>query len=79
MFMSNNGFNEVDKFSDKWVINLSNVHLNSAEMSVLKLDPKFQITPNTLNLEKIITSVESKLIFSNKNRTEIARIRNSLT
>ncbi len=48
------------------------------EISVLKLDPKFQITPNKLNIERFIACVESKLRFSNKNKAQIEKIRNSL-
>jgi nitrate reductase NapAB chaperone NapD len=52
--------------------------LTPNEISVLKLDPKFQITPNKLNIERFIACVESKLRLSNKNKAEIEKIRNSL-
>jgi hypothetical protein len=64
--------------NSNWFINLSNVKLTVNEISVLKLDPKYQVTPNKLNIERFIACVESKLRFSNKNIAEVEKIRNSL-
>jgi hypothetical protein len=64
--------------SSNWFINLSNVKLTPNDISVLKLDPRFQVTPNKLNIERLIACIESKLRFINKNKAEIEKIRNSL-
>jgi hypothetical protein len=45
--------------NSNWFINLSNVKLTVNEISVLKLDPKYQVTPNKLNIERFIACVES--------------------
>ncbi len=67
------------KLVNKWVVNLSTVIFNEIEMSVLKLDPKIQISPKKIPIENIIENIESKLQYSNLKTTDLETIRNNLT
>ena len=64
---------------DNWVVNLSSKYLNSDEISVLKLGPKFQLAPKFVNKEKIIAHVESKLKFILNDQPKLENIRNSIS
>ena len=62
--------------SDSWVINLSKRSFTQAEIQILKLDPKFQISPKHISSEQIIANIESKLdkIIQDKSLLEKTRI-----
>ena len=67
-----------DTIANDWVINLSNFKLTPLQVSVLKIDPKFQITPNYINSEQILANIESKLTMYITNKPDLETIRNSL-
>jgi hypothetical protein len=66
-------------YQNQWVVNLSDCKLSEEELSVLSLDPKFQIAPKNIPYEKILANIESKLSDSNIPKVEIETIRNKIS
>ena len=64
--------------SDSWIVNLSDKSFSDTDLSVLKLDPKFQIVPSHINREQIIANIESRLNFMIKDKPKIESIRIAL-
>ena len=62
--------------SDNWIINLSTRIFNKHEISVLKLDPKFQIVPTSIRKEQIVANIEAKLekIIDDKPKLSLIRL-----
>ena len=62
--------------SETWIINLSDRIFDQAEQQILKLDPKFQLSPKRICAEQLIANIESKLshLITNKNVLEQTRI-----
>ena len=67
-----------NNLSDTWVINLTDIVFDKIDLSVLKLDPKFQIVPRHINREQIIANIESKLSYIVQDKSKLEKIRLSL-
>ena len=64
--------------SDSWIINLSSRIFNKHELSILKLDPKFQIVPTSIRKEQIVANIEAKLEKIIDDKPKLSMIRVSL-
>ena len=62
--------------NNNWIINLSSRNFNKYELSILKLDPKFQIVPTSIKKEQIIANIEAKLekIIDDKPKLSLIRL-----
>ncbi len=56
--------NKTNRLNDDWIVNLSSLQFNQIQMSVLKLDPKFQVSPIKVPIERILSKIESKIHYN---------------
>ena len=74
---NNNEENNIN-INNEWTINLSSGIFDKYEISIFNLDPKYQVTPNTIKNEQIIANIECKLSYLITDQTDLARTRVSL-